>query len=675
MPSTPNPLLTTSELPYEMPPFDRIEVSHFLPAFEQGMAEQRLEVERIATNPDAATFENTLVAMERSGQVLERVSLAFFNLVAADTSPELQQVEVEVVPRLAEHHDAIFLDRRLFDRVRQVYDQRDELDLDPESAWLLERYRLDFLRAGVELSEAEQARLRELNAETSSLTTRFAANLLAETNDSAVLVRSSEELAGLSEDAITAAAHEDGGYALFLRLFTSQPELAWLQSRELRQRLFSASVARGARGNEHDNQDLVRRLVTLRAEHAALLGYESHAEYVIADATAGTVQNVRTMLAQLTPAAVANARREAADLQELMPEGETLQPWDWPYLAEQLRTQRYSIDTAALRPYFELEQVLIDGVFFAAGRLYGLRFDERFDLPTYHPGVRVFEVFEADGTPLGLFLADLYTRDSKRGGAWMNNYVKQSGLLGRKSVVTVNLNVAPPPGDEPTLLTFDEVTTLFHEFGHALHGLFSNVRYPRFSATSVPRDFVEYPSQVNEMWALWPEVLENYAIHYMTGEPLPSETVAQLRAAEQFNEGFATTEYLAATLLDLAWHQLSHSEAAAVGDVLTFEAEALEKAGIAVPEVFPRYRTTYFSHVFGGSGYSGRYYSYIWSEVLDADSVQWFIENGGLRRENGDHFRATLLSRGGSGDAMELFRAFAGRDPRIEPLLKRRGLA
>ncbi|HLV57368.1 MAG TPA: M3 family metallopeptidase [Natronosporangium sp.] len=679
-----NPLLGPSELPYQLPPFTLIEDDHFLPAFEQGMAEHRAQVEEIAANPEPPTVENTLVALERSGRLLARVLAVFSNLTAADTNPARQQVEQEMAPRLAAHRDAILLDRRLYERVRALYETRDRLDLDPETRWLLERYHTDFVRAGAQLSAAQQDRLRELNQELSSLTTAFGNRLLADTNDLAVEVDDPARLAGLSDDAVAAAAEAARArgldtHLLTLILPTNQPVLAQLHDRDLRERVHRASVSRGARGNEHDTRDLVRRIVTLRAERARLLGYPHHAAYQIADRTAGSVEAVDEVLARIVPAAVANARAEAAELQQaIRDDGHTftLQPWDWTYYAEKVRRRRFDLDTAALRPYFELERVLVDGVFHAAGRLYGLSFRPRPDLVGYHPQVRVFEVFDADGGGLGLFLADLYTRDSKRGGAWMNTFVPQSTLLGTRPVVAVNMNVNRPPEGEPTLLTVDEVRTLFHEFGHALHGLLSNVRYPRFAGTSVPRDFVEYPSQVNEMWMLWPEVLENYARHHRTGEPLPAEMVRRLEAARAYGEGFRTTEQLAATVLDLAWHRLTADEVeAATADVLKFEAEALAAAGAAVPEVPPRYGSTYFSHIFSGDPYSAGYYSYIWSEVLDADTVEWFRENGGLRRENGDWFRARVLSRGGSIDPMVAFREFRGRDPDIGPLLRRRGLA
>jgi peptidyl-dipeptidase Dcp len=671
-----------SDLPYQLPRFDRITDDDFRPALERGIAQKWEEVAAVAADPAPPTLDNTLVALERAGALLDRVTAVFSNRATAHTNPTIQQLEQEVAPKLAELNDAIFLNSRLFERVRALYQSRDELDLDPESRWLLERYHTDFIRAGALLPDPDQARLREINQELSTLQTSFRAKLLADTNELAVAVAEPDQLAGMSPDAVAAAieagrARGSSGPVLTLVLPTGQPALAWLRDRELRERLHRASISRGGRGNQHDTRELVRQIVRLRAERASRLGYPHHAAYQIADRTAGSVEAVTEMLGRLTPAAVANAEAEAADLQKaIIDDGESfeLRPWDWACYAERVRQSRYDVDSTELRPYFPLEQVLIDGVFFAASRLYGLRFAERPDLPTYHPQVRTFEVFDADGSGLGLFLADLFTRDSKRGGAWQNTFVQQSRLRGTRPVAVVNMNLNRSPAGEPALLTVDEVTTLFHEFGHALHTLFSDVRYPRFSGTSVPRDFVEYPSQVNEVWMWWPEVVANYARHHRTGEPLPDATVERLRAAGRFNTGFATTEYLAASLLDLAWHRLSPTEAAAVSDVIQFEADALAAAGVAVPAVPPRYRSTYFSHIFDTAGYSAGYYSYIWSEVLDADTVEWFTENGGLRRENGDWFRARLLSRGGSVDPMAAFRDFRGRDPRVEPLLIRRGL-
>ncbi|GAB2740300.1 M3 family metallopeptidase [Amycolatopsis magusensis] len=675
-----NPFAGPSELPYRLPPFDRITGAHYRPAFEAGIAEQVGEVTAIADNPEPPTFENTVVALERSGELLGRVSMVFFNLTSSDTTPELQQLQAEIAPKLSAHRDAIHLNKKLFARITELFERRDSLGLDPESAWLLERYHVDFVRAGAALGEAEQDRLRALNEELSTLSTRFQENLLAEGNDLAVVVDTAEELAGLSADTVAAAAEAaasrglEGKYVLKLSLPTHQPALGSLENRAVRERLHRASVSRGKRGNEHDNSELIIKIAHLRAERAALMGYPNHAAYVISDETARTADAAQGLLERLAPAAVTNANAEALELQQQIDAegGEiSLEAWDWAFYAEKVRKARFDIDEAALRPYFELERVLIDGVFYAASRLYGLSFTERHDLPKYHPEVRIFEVFDADGSGLGLFLGDYYARDSKRGGAWMNNFVEQAGLRDERSVVVNNLNIIRPPEGEPTLLTFDEVVTAFHEFGHALHGLLSDVRYPKFSGPNVPRDFVEYPSQVNEMWMLWPEVLANYAKHHRTGEPLPQHLVDKLLESQQYGEGYSTTEYLAASLLDQAWHTIGADDR--ISDAAAFEAEALRKAGVSLPTVPPRYQSSYFAHIFSG-GYSAGYYSYIWSEVLDAESVEWFRENGGLTRENGDHFRRELLGRGGSIDPMTAFRNFRGRDPEIDPLLKRRGL-
>lgn len=680
-----NPFATPSPLPYGLPDFTRIRPEHFRPALLAGMAEQRAEVEAVAARTDAPTVANTLEALERSGQLLHRAAIVFFNQSSSDSTPELEALEEEVAPLLAAHHDAIYLDRRLFDRVEALHAAHaaGDLDLADDTAWLLHRLRTAFVRAGVRLDDAAQTRLRELNAEITRLETVFGRLLLADTNDSAVLLTDAAELDGLPEDARAAAAEaaarrgHPGAWLVDLVLPTQQPALAQLTDRAVRERVHRASVARGGRGGEHDTRATLLALARLRAERAGLLGYPHHAAYIAEDATAKTPEAVADMLGRLAPAAVANARAEAADLEAALRRdvpGATLEAWDWAYYAEQVRKERRSLDDALLRPYLELDRVLHEGVFRAAHELYGLTFTERPDLTGYHPDVRVFEVADADGSGLGLFLGDYWTRDSKRGGAWMNTLVDQSGLLGERPVVVNNLNIPKPPAGQPTLLTWDEVITLFHEFGHALHGLFSAVRYPSQSGTEVPRDFVEYPSQVNEMWAWEPSVLRAYAVHHGTGEPMPQEWVDTLIAARQDGEGFATTEYLAAALLDQAWYRLAPEDVPAdVAEVEAFEAAALEAAGIAFAPVPPRYRTTYFNHVFGG-GYSAGYYSYIWSEVLDADTVTWFGENGGLRRENGDTFRAKLLSRGGSVDPMAAFRDLRGRDPEIGPLLARRGL-
>ncbi|TQM36194.1 M3 family metallopeptidase [Pseudonocardia cypriaca] len=669
---TGNPFLAPSPLPFGFPDFDAIREEHFIPAFTAGMAEQRAEVDAITADPGPATFENTIVALERSGATLRRVSTVFFTLVGSCSTPGLREIEADVAPRLAAHADAITLDPVLFTRVEALFAARHDLGLDAESLRLLERRYRDAVRAGARLAPAEQERLKELNAGLSALSTEFGRRLLAGANAAAVLVEDVAQLDGLPPSAVSAAARaaadrgHPGRYLLTLVLPTEQPALASLTDRALRERLHRASIERGL-GGEHDTRDIVLRTMALRAERARLLGHPHHASWIAEDATAGTVEAIDAMLGKLAPVAVANARAEAAELSEAA--GFLIEAWDRAFYAERVRRERFDIDADALRPYFELERVLHDGVFHAAGRLYGLRFAERHDLPRYHPDVRVFDVFDPSGQ-LGLFVADFYARDSKRGGAWMNSFVPQSHLLGTKPVVLNTLNIAKPADGEPTLLTVDNVRTLFHEFGHALHGLFSDVRYPTFSGTSVPRDFVEFPSQVNEMWLEDPEILASYARHHGTGEPMPAELVERLAAARRFGEGFATTEYLAAALLDQAWHRLGPDDA--VTDVERFEADALAAAGVVEPTAPPRYRTTYFNHMM--SGYSAAYYSYIWSEVLDADTVEWFAENGGLRRENGDAFRRELLSRGGAVDPMEAYRAFRGRDPELAPLLTRRGL-
>lgn len=679
--SNANPFFSESPLYLNYPQFDVIENSHFGPAFERGMAEQIAEIDAIATQAAAPSLENTIVAMELSGQLLDRVSRVFFSLSSAHTNDDIRALEQELAPQLSAHQDAILLNRELFSRIDSLYQQRQELGLDAESLRLLERYHNDFIRAGAGLTVAQQEQMKEFNSEIAVLQTRFSQNVLSEVNDLAITVPSREELTGLSDSRIEAASGEaedrelPGQFVLPLLNTSGQPVLAELQNRALRQRIMETSLSRGSRGGEFDNRGVVSQILRLRAERAQLLGYDNHAQYILENQTAQTVAAVNQRLEELTQPAMVNANNEADDLQQMIYDsGEDfeLESWDWSYYAEQLRAARFDFDASQLDPYFEVDNVLRRGVFFAAEQLYGLRFEERFDLPVYQEDVRVFEVFDSVGTTLGLFLADFYARPSKRGGAWMNSYVSQSDLLNTQPVVANHLNITKPPAGEPTLLTFDEVTTMFHEFGHALHGLFSNVEYPYFSGTSVPRDFVEYPSQVNEMWATWPEVLANYAVHYETGEPMPQELLDKVLASQTFNQGFATTEYLAASILDQALHQLAPEQVPSADEIMDFEVEALAAAGIYHDDIPPRYRTTYFSHIMGG--YSAGYYSYIWSEVLDADTVEWFRENDGLRLENGSHFRQTLLSRGGAEDAMTLFRNFRGRDAEIAPLLERRGL-
>ncbi|MFT4259433.1 M3 family metallopeptidase [Microbacterium sp.] len=676
-----NPLLSPPSLPYGLPDYREIRAEHYLPAFEAAFEAHLGEIARITGDPSAPTFENTIEALERAGELLDRVACAFYTVSSSDATDAIQAVDEQLSPLLAAHDDAITLDGALYARVRAAHERLDDLDLTAEQRYLVERRFREMTHAGAALDDEAKAQLTALNQRLSTLSTTFERNLLNDTNELAVVFDDAAALDGLSSGELSAAARAaadrdlDGRYLVTLPLFTGHPYLAQLRDRESRRRIMAASLARGSRDDANDNRPVLREIVRLRAERAALLGYDSHAAYVTADETAGSPEAVERMLRALAAPAARNIRAEREALQaivdETAPEPFTIEAHDWTFYTEKVRQAQFDIDTAALRPWFEAERVLQDGVFFAATRLYGITFEERPDLPAYHPGARVFEVFEEDGTALGLFILDLYTRDTKRGGAWMNPIVSQSRLRGTKPVVVNNLNV-PRPGDgEPTLLTLDEVTTLFHEFGHALHGLFATVTYPHFAGTNVFRDFVEFPSQVNEMWILWSEVLDNYARHHETGEPLDPSIVERLRATETFDQGHATGEYLAAAWLDQAWHRIPADTS--VYDVAAFEAAALADIGLSDPVVPTRYSSAYFAHVFSG-GYSAGYYSYIWSEVLDADTVEWFRENGGLTRENGDRFRARLLGVGGSKDPLEAYRDFRERDAEIGPLLQRRGL-
>ena len=680
-PEETNPFYEESPLYLNYPRFDRIQDAHYLPAFERGMEEELEEIEAIVNQPDQPSFDNTILALELTGQLLDRVARVFYAISSAHTNDEIRALEQQLAPRLAGHEDNILLNPDLFERVGIIYEQRDDLALEPESMRLLEKYYTEFVRGGAALSVPEQQHMKELNAEIASFETLYSQNILSEVNDLAVIVDTEEELTGLDQALITAAREEaaardlDGKYVLPLLNTSSQPALASLQNRALREIIHSISLSRGSRGGDFDNTEVLSNVLRLRAERAQLLGYDNHAHFILEDRTAQTVAAVNNRLAELTTPALANVNREAVDLQQMIyDDGQDfeLASWDWDFYTEKLRLARYDFDAKELRPYFELNNVLLKGVFFAAEQLYGITFKEQISLPVYQEDVRVFEVYDTTGTTLAIFIADFYARPTKRGGAWMNSYVSQSNLLNTRPIVANHLNITKPSEGEVTLLTFDEVTTMFHEFGHALHGMFSAVEYPYFSGTSVPRDFVEYPSQVNEMWAIWPEVLANYAIHHETGQSMPQELLEKVLSTQTFNQGFETTEYLAASILDQALHQLTPEEIPVGDEIMEFERSTFEGAGIVLDSVPPRYRSTYFNHIMGG--YHAGYYSYIWSEVLDADSVDWFKENGGLTRENGDHFRQTLLSRGGADDAMTLFRKFRGRDPDITPLLERRGL-
>jgi peptidyl-dipeptidase Dcp len=675
-----NPFDQPSDLQFGAPRFDRIHNEDYAPAIEEGMRQHLDEVNAIANQTAPATFENTIVALERSGELLTRVLKTFGGVTSANTNDTLQAVQTEESPKLAAHSDAIFLDDKLFQRVRHIYDHRAQLNLSPEQAYLVERYHLDFVRAGANLSEADKTRLRALNQEESKLTTDFQNRLLAATKVAALVFSDRAELDGLSEADIAAAAEAaterklSGKWVLRLQNTTQQPAQESLRRRVVRQRLFEASIHRTDRGDTVDTRSAIQRIAQVRAERAKLLGYSTAAAYVLDDQMAKTPVAAIKLLTDVGTPAVERARAESAKIKALLDRevpGANVEPWDWQYYSGQVRTAEYDLDETQIRPYFELDRVLNDGVFFAANRLYGLTFKERKDIPVYQPDVRAFEVFDADGTSLALFYADYFKRDNKNGGAWMDSFADQSRLLGAKPVVYNVANFTKPAAGQAALLSFDEVTTMFHEFGHALHGMLSNVQYPMLTGTNVPRDFVEFPSQFNEHWALDPTVFVHYAKHYRTGEPMPQALIDKIKKSRTFNQGFALTEYISAALLDMAWHTLPAG--APPQDVDAFEAEALTQYHVDVHEVPPRYRTTYFAHVWNG-GYQAGYYAYLWAEVLDHDAYAWFTEHGGLTRANGQRFREMILSRGGSEDAATLYRAFRGREPSVEPLLVQRGL-
>lgn len=677
-----NPFYNASELPLGAPDFDAISNEHYLPALLAGMEVQLLEIQAIADNPEPPTFENTLVAMEHTGELLTRVQRVFFNMTSAHTNEEIQTIQAEMAPRFAEHSDNIRLNANLFNRVRTLYNQRDELGLDEASMKLLTDSYRNFVRAGALLSDAEQQQIRSINAELSSLSTQFQENLLALTRERAVLVDDVAELEGLGADRIAAARQaaadrgHEGRYLLSITNTTRVPLLTSLANRELRRRLWEASAYRGiGQDGGIDNQPLVLRLAELRAKRAELLGYNNFAEFALEPQTAQNPDYVLEMLGGLLPAVRANTARETEMIRRRMLQDgidDQVRAWDWEYYAERVREAEYDIDDNEVRPYFELNRVLEDGVFYTMNRLYGIRFEERFDLPVYHDDVRTFDVLDTDGSVLGLFYADYFARDSKRGGAWMSSFVGQSHLTGQKPVVVNVLNIPRPAEGEPALISFDNVTTLFHEMGHGVHGLFSDVRFPSQAMTAVPRDFVEFPSTFEEDWAIHPEVLANYAIHYQTSERIPSDLLDRVIAAREFNQGFETQEYLAATMIDMEWHLLEANEIP--DNVASFEQQAMAAYGLDNPAVPPRYKSAYFAHIFSG-GYSANYYAYIWSEVLAADAFAFMQEQGGLTRENGDHYREMILSRGGSAEAMDLYRAFRGGEPDVQALLRRRGLA
>ena len=673
-------MLDVSPLPHGAPRFDRIASGDFRGAFDRGMTEELAEVGRIAADADPPTFANTLEALERSGQRLRQANRIFTVLLSTTSDTTLEAIDTEYASRLAAHRDAIALDPRLFARVRSVYDRRESLAPGAEERRLVERVYTRFTRSGALLNDTDKAALRLINTELSDLVSSYRRRLLAGTNAAALVFDDQSMLDGLTAADIAAAAADaasrglEGKWVLSLQNTTQQPALASLRRREVRERLFRASISRNA-GGEHDTTPLVTRIAQLRADRARLLGFATHAALVLDDEGASTPDNALALMKRLVPPATARTRGEAERLQARMREKDhragVLEPWDWPFYAEQVRKTDYDLDEAEVRQYFELERVLRDGVLFAATSLYGITFRERPDLPVYHPEVRVFEVLEPDGTSIGLVYFDLFARPSKRGGAWMNELSVQSHLLGTTPVVTNVANLAKPSPGNPALLTPTEVTTLFHEFGHALHGLFSNVRYATLAGTAVPRDFVELPSQFNEHWATEPAVFERYARHYRTGEPMPAALKERIDRARLFNAGYAISEVLAAVFLDFEWHQLAAGRV--LDDVAGFEAAALERHGMADRTVPPRYRTPYFAHIWM-LGYAAGYYSYLWSAVLDNDAYYWFREHGGMTRANGQRFRECVLSRGRTAEAAELYRRFRGRDAAIEPLLAERGL-
>ena len=674
-----NPFFAPSTLPFQAPPFDKIKDADYQPALEAGMAEERKEVRAIADNPAPPTFENTIVAMEKSGQLLTRAQRAFFAVTAANTNPTLQKVRAEVAPKFAAHQDAIYLDAKLFQRVATIYKQRNSLKLDPESLRLVEYDYDQFVHAGANLSEADKTELKKLNEELATLSNAFSTKLLAATKDAAYVTRDKAALAGLSEAQISAAAdaakgRKVEGFLLPLQNTTQQPDLVSLQNRGTREALFGNSWNRAERGDANDTRDTLARIAQLRAQKGKLLGYPNFAAWKIEDQMAKTPEAALKFMDALVPAATGRAATEAQDIQAVIDAqngGFKLQPWDWDIYAEQVRKAKYDLDEEQVKPYFELDNVLQNGVFYAANQLYGITFKERKDLPVYDPRMRVFEVFDANGSALALFYCDYFKRDNKQGGAWMNSYVGQSRLLGTLPVVSNVANFSVPAAGEPALLTTDDVRTMFHEFGHALHGMFANTEYPGLSGTSVARDFVEFPSQFNEHWGTYPAVFQHYAKHYKTGAPMPAELVEKIKKAATFNKGYSTTELLAAAELDMKWHTLPAS--APLQNPDTFETEALEQTHLSLSYTPPRYRSSYFSHIWA-SGYSAGYYAYLWTQMLDDDAYQWFEDHGGLTRANGDRFRQMVLSRGNTEDLEKLYVAWRGAKPSVEPMLKDLGL-
>ena len=674
-----NPFYAPSTLPFQAPPFDKIKDSDYQPAIEAGMAQQKDEMRAIADNPAPPTFENTIVAMEKTGQLFNRVMLVFNGVTGANLSPELQKVQDYEAPRLAAHEDAIFLDAQLFQRVATIYKQRDALKLDAESRRMLEFYYDKFVHSGANLNDSDKAALKKLNEEDSTLSNAFLTKLLAATKDGAFVTADKNALAGFSDEKIAAAAEaakdrKVEGYVIPLQNTTQQPDLASLSQRSTRQALFENSWNRAEHGDANDTRATITRMAQVRAQKAKLLGFPNYAAWKLEDQMAKTPEAVLKFMDALVPKSTARAAVEAKDIQALMdsqPGGYHLQPWDWDYYSEQVRKAKYDLNESQIKPYFELNNVLENGVFYAANQLYGITFKERHDIPVYQRDVRVFEVSDANGKPLALWYCDYFKRDNKNGGAWMDNFVGQSKLLGTLPVIYNVANFSKPAAGEPALISFEDVTTMFHEFGHALHGMFANTTYPTLSGANVARDFVEFPSQFNEHWASYPAVFNHFAKHYKTGEPMPVDLAAKIKKSATFNQGYALTEILAAAELDMQWHMLPASAPLQNSD--QFETEALQKTKLSLSYVPPRYRSSYFAHIWGNE-YAAGYYAYLWSEMLDDAAFQWFEDHGGLTRANGDRFRRMVLSRGNTEDLGKMYAAWLGAEPSIEPMLKYRGM-
>ncbi|HKR77845.1 MAG TPA: peptidyl-dipeptidase Dcp [Rhodanobacter sp.] len=680
-----NPFFAASTLPFQAPPFDKIKDGDYQPAIEKGMADQLAEWQKIAANPEPSTFENTFVPLEKSGALLHRVMAVFNGVTSANTDDTLQKVQEEEAPKLAAHDDAKYLDGKLFARIQKVYDERATLKLDPESLRLVEVTYRNFVQHGAKLSDADKTRLKALNQQESTLEAQFNNKLLAAAKDGALVIGDKAKLDGLSDEDVAAAAqaakdrHLDGKWVITLQNTTQQPALQSLKDRATRKALYEASWNRAERGNADDTRDIIEQLAQIRAQEAKLLGFPNYAAWTLQDQMAKTPETVMNFMGKLAPAAVARAKQEAADIQAQIDKDQKalnqptfkLEPWDWQYYAEQVRKAKYDLDESQIKPYFELDNVLKNGVFYAANQLYGLTFKERHDIPVYNPDVRVFEVFDKDGKSLALFYCDYFKRDNKNGGAWMDNFVQQSKLLGTKPVIYNVANFTKPAAGQSALLSFDDVVTMFHEFGHGLHGIFADEEYPSLSGTNTARDFVEFPSQFNEHWATNPKVFANYAKNYQTGAPMPQALVDKMKKAGKFNKGYDMTELVAAAMLDMNWHMLGAD--APKQDADKFEAAALKKDGVDLSYVPPRYRSSYFLHIWS-NGYSAGYYAYLWTQMLADDAFEWFKEHGELTRANGDRFRDMVLSRGNSEELSKMYKDWRGQEPSIEPMLEDRGL-